>query len=135
MSYRDRARPTCPTCEVALEPMQIHRDVWLAPSRLIPQRKPFRYASWTRWSCAQCQRALFELDDLAAILDGVAGDVQRLDRRWTAVDEVRGTCPRCPSTMSAVELYGQRAGRCREHGVWLEPGAIIAMREGVAPAR
>jgi len=108
--------------------MAIQRHVWLSPSRLVPAPRAVQYASWVRWSCGGCKRVLFEHDDLAQILDGVTGHVSAIQRRWVALGRQTGPCPRCPSTMWEIELLGQRAARCPQHGLWLEPGSLVAMR-------
>jgi Zn-finger nucleic acid-binding protein len=138
MAYRDHAGPICPGCDVALESTQITReiDVNVQPQRalaLLPQRPPMQLAPWTSYACSKCRGQFFEPDHLAALVDHAAGDVRRLDKRMSAIEPAKISCPRCPATMTTHALFGQRVDRCKGHGVWLAAGVLEAILAAATP--
>nr|HEX4319247.1 zf-TFIIB domain-containing protein [Kofleriaceae bacterium] len=122
--YRD-ARPLCLSCEGGLTREDIHREVEIHTARrtAILERRTIRFGTWLRWHCDSCHAELLADDHLATLLDDATLDVRGLDRRLrraTAAPTRR--CPCCVADMTAHLLYDTVVDRCRQHGVWLDPG-------------
>ena len=105
--------PACPACSCALQP------------------------EGRRLSCAACGGTLVTAADLEAMMNEMSPDDERpIDRRLlaatgeaphrrlvAAIDTGRA-CPRCPTRMTAWTIHGVALGRCSEHGIWFDRGAL-----------
>jgi Zn-finger nucleic acid-binding protein len=75
----------------------------------------------TRFICGKCGGALVTAAELEFMMNEMSPDDQRpLDQRLLPGSAAARLCPRCPTQMKPVSMYGVTLDHCEAHGVWFD---------------